>query len=136
MVLEGVVELDDEGVPVDALEDGPLRLGLLDQLLVHRQRRLAELLLRIETPCRGLLDQQHGPVGAFAKTADGLEVGGGHFAGCLVADEAAFDGTVHWFMPDVRADEVVFERDLVARHLVGVSIAHSLRCHTRATGCL
>lgn len=86
-VLEGVVEFYNEGVAVDAFEDGALGFGLFDEPFLHGEGGFAELLLGEEPAGRGLFYEVDGAEGAFPEAHDGVKVCCCHLS---------MDAVLHW----------------------------------------
>ena len=125
MVLESVVEVDNEWVPIHTLQNVALCLGLLDQLLVHRDRSFLEGLLRKQTTGAQLSDKKHSAVTAFAETLDGLKVVGAHLAHDIIAKHSGRLGQCIYA-------EVFIEIDFVSIHLRAVAVAGTIK--SRHTG--
>src|SRR5690242_5815942 len=115
MVLESVVKVDDEWVPIDTLQDVALRLGLLDQFLMYCNGGFLKSLLSKEATGAELSDQKYSAVTALPKALHWLEVIGAHLAHHVVAQHG------RGFRLRISA-EVLVQVDFVAFHLGAVAV--------------
>src|SRR5437016_5952554 len=98
MILEGIVELHDERMSVDAFKNDAFSFRLLNQLLAYSQGGLLQLLLGVELPCSMLLNQQDRTICAFSKTSQGFKIGSCHLARFVVLNKSSFHCAIYWFL--------------------------------------
>ena len=108
IVLKRIEEFHDKRVSVDGLENLPLGLCLLDELLVHDYGGFFKLLLRVESASRPLLDKENSPEAALPETSKRLEVPSLH----LPLNKPAFDEL--GLVAHTLTDKVIFQRNFVA----------------------